>query len=116
MTMVIAAWTLLTLGGAAYGYWSVQHSAACFDAQGTGPFCRYQAFSSALQASLGPLALYAAGTILLGVAWLWTMPDLPPCPKCGSLSRSDRGVCARCRYDPYQPDEPPPPRPTSVRP
>lgn len=106
--MVIAAWTLLTFGGAAYGYWSIQHSAVCFDQLGTGPFCRYRAFSEAVSATAAPLLMYAIGTIVLGLVWLWTMPDRPACPKCGSLSRSDLGVCRRCGYDPFAPEPPEP--------
>jgi formate hydrogenlyase subunit 3/multisubunit Na+/H+ antiporter MnhD subunit len=103
MTLVMVVWVLLTLGAAAYGYWSIERSAVCFDAQGTGPFCRYRVFSDAVRAAAAPLLMYAVGTIVLGLVWLWTMPDRPACPKCGSFSRSDQGVCRRCGYDPFAP-------------
>ena len=101
MTLVMVAWALLTLGGAVYGYWSIEHTAACTDASGTGPFCRYRVFTDAVQAAIGPLALYAAGTVGLGLAWLWTMPSRPACPNCGSLSRTEIGVCRKCAFDPF---------------
>jgi hypothetical protein len=101
LTLVAAVWTFTTLGAAVYGYWSVYHLAYCPEQTAMAAFCRYQALLSAGTAARGPLLAYGLGTIVLGLAWLYTMTDRPPCPECGSRGRSEMGVCRRCGYDPF---------------
>ena len=72
--------------------------ANCTEDTGVQFFCRFQAVSDALQGLLAVGAAYCLGAAVLGVIWVWSMPENPPCPECGSRNRTDYGVCRWCGH------------------
>ncbi|MGI8609730.1 MAG: TadE/TadG family type IV pilus assembly protein [Candidatus Dormibacteria bacterium] len=101
LTLATLVWTAGGLGLCALRFATVLQGAVCSDAGGTASFCRYQAINTARDLTIGPLAVIVVGALALGLAWLLTMSDRPPCPECGSAARDQRGGCRRCGFDPF---------------
>jgi hypothetical protein len=70
----------------------------CFAETGFEFFCRFQAVSRAYNGMLGVATAFCLGVAVLGVLWVYTIPENPPCPECGHRSRTDYGVCRWCGH------------------
>lgn len=70
----------------------------CVTDPGLEFFCRFQAVSHAFNGMLTAATVFSLGAVVLGVAWVYTIPENPPCPACGHRSRTDYGVCRWCGH------------------